>query len=153
MARNLTATAWAALQENNWQKALEIIARIDFSLDDVHHFKLLCCTYLQSQHWRALSTVASIATERFPSEPIFWEIRAWAEYIQGSTKTALQILESVMPAFCHRETTACILAYLYAASQKYAEAARWSDFAACLPPDTRSISIAALATDESHFAI
>ena len=153
MARNLTATAWAALQENNWQKALELIARIDFSLDDVHHFKLLCCTYLQSQHWRALSTVASIATERFPSEPIFWEIRAWAEYIQGSTKTALQILESVMPAFCHRETTACILAYLYAASQRFSEAAHWFDLASLLPSDPRSIRIGELGNAEFQFAV
>jgi hypothetical protein len=153
MAPNLSQTAWAALHENNCQKALEIIPHIDFSLDDVHHFKLLCCTYLQSQHWRALSTVASIATERFPSEPIFWEIRAWAEYIQGSTKTALQILESVMPAFCHRETTACILAYLYAVSQRFSEAAHWFDLASLLPADPGSIRIAGIPKPEFHFAI
>ena len=152
MAPNLSARAWAALQENNWQKALELIPHIDFSLDDVHHFRLLCCTYLQSQHWRALSAVASIAAERFPSEPIFWEIWAWAEHIQGNTKSALKILESVIPAFCHRETTACILAYLYAAGQRYSEAARWSDFASRLPSDSPSLHLGTLPKDESHFA-
>jgi hypothetical protein len=149
---NLSATAWSALHQNNWQKALEIIPHIDFTLDDVHHFRLLCCTYLQSQHWRTLSAVASIAAERFPAEPIFWEIWAWAEHIQGNTKAALKILESVIPTFCHRESTACILAYLYAASQRYSDAKRWSDFASRLPPDSRSIRIRADGKAEFHFA-
>ncbi len=153
MAPNLSAAAWAALHENNWQKALEIIPHIDFSLDDDKHFRLLCCAYLQSQHWRALGAVASIAAEHFPAEPIFWETWAWAEYTQGRTKAALQILESVIPTFCHRETTACILAYLYAASQRYSEAARWSDLASRLPPERRSFRLGAFVKTEFHFAI
>jgi hypothetical protein len=153
MAPTLSESAWAALHQNNWQIALEIIPYIDFNLDDPHYFRLLCCTYLQSQHWRALSAVASIAAERFPSEPIFWEIWAWAEHIQGNTKAALKILESLIPAFCHRESTACILAYLYAASHKYSEAAHWFDLASLLPANPRSIRLGTHAKAEFHFAI
>ena len=96
-SKNLSDIAWTALHQNDWQKALEIIPHIDFGLEDINHFRLLCCTYLQAEHWRTLSAVASVAAEHFPSEPVFWEIWAWAEYVQGHTGSALRILESVIP--------------------------------------------------------
>ena len=151
-SKNLSDTAWAALHQNDWQKALEIISQIDFTLDDIHHFRLLCCTYLQARHWKALSAIASIAADHFPSEPVFWEIWAWAEYVQGRADSALRILESVIPTFCHRETTACILAYLYTTQGRPSEAARWLDLASRLPADARSIRLKLLAKTEFHFA-
>ena len=136
--KNLSDTAWSALHQNDWQKALEIIPGIDFHLEDINHFRLLCCTYLQAEHWKTLSAVASVAAEHFPSEPVFWEIWAWAEFVQGHTASALRILESVIPAFCHRETTAYILAYLYASQNMESEAAHWLDLAARLASEPRT---------------
>jgi hypothetical protein len=121
-----TAAAWDALQKNDWELALRIVASIDFQLSDLDHLRLLCSIYIQAERWDDVAQLSAVATQSFPEQPIFWEINAWTEYIRGHVSAALFILNNLTIRFPHRESSEFLLAYIQsAAAGNVAEANHW----------------------------
>jgi hypothetical protein len=143
------AAAWAALHKNDWQLALQIVAPIDFQLTDLSHLRLLCTIYLQAGRWDDLAQLSAVATQSFPEQPIFWEILAWTEYIQGHPCAALFILNNVAARFPHRESSTFMLAYIKSvAAGNLAQADHWLAIAAQSCGIKEAFGVRALAQPE-----